>query len=97
MQIQLTGHKMDITPALREFAQDKLEKLTKFHDRITQIHVTFDVEKLRQIAEATLHIPGSECHARAESENMYKTIDQLIDKLVKQLRRHKEKVGGHRD
>ena len=95
MQIQLTGHKVEITPALREFTNNKLERIKRFSDHITSIHVTFDVEKVRQIAEAKINLHGSEIHARSESENMYTAIDMLVDKLMRQLTKHKEKHDGH--
>ena len=97
MQINFKGHRMDVTPALKAFTEDKLNKLERHFDKITAIHVTFDVEKLRHIAEATILIAKGEVHAEAESENMYTSIDQLIDKLDKQLMKHKEKNLGHRD
>lgn len=97
MQINFTGHRVDITPALKQFTEDKLHKLERHFDKINSIHVTFDVEKLRQIVEATLFISKGELHATSESENMYTAIDLLIDKLEKQLMKHKEKKLDHRD
>lgn len=94
MQLQMTGHKVEITPALREFTTSKFERIKRFSDHIISIHVIFDVEKVRQIAEATVNLHGSEIHARSESENMYTAIDMLIDKLTRQLIKHKEKQDG---
>lgn len=96
MQIQFTGHNVEITPALHEFTEQKFKRLFRHADKITSIHVTFDIDKIRQIAEATLFMPGTQIHARSESDDMYKTIDDLIDKLVKQLTKHKEKLTNHR-
>ena len=92
MQINFTGHRMDITPALRTFTQEKFDKLERHFDKITAINVVFDVEKLRQIAEATILIAKGEVHASSESEDMYTAIDILVDKLDRQLIKHKEKI-----
>lgn len=97
MQINITGHQMDITPALKTFTEEKFYKLERHFDKITAINVVFDVEKLRQIAEATILIAKGELHASAESEDMYSAIDGLVDKLDRQLIKHKEKLRGHRE
>lgn len=97
MQINLTGHRVDITPALRTFTEEKLSKLERHFDKITSIHVTFDVEKLRHIVESTILVSKGELHASSESENMYTAVDLLIDKLDKQLLKHKEKKLDHRN
>jgi len=97
MKINFTGHRMDVTPALKAFAQEKFDKLERHFDKITAINVVFDVEKLRQIAEATIHVNKGELHASSESDDMYTAIDLLVDKLDKQLIKHKEKMEDHRD
>lgn len=92
MQITFTGHHLDVTDALRQFTKEKIERIQRHFDRITSINVTFTVEKLRHIAEATMHVPGSILHASSESnEDMYAAIDLLIDKLDRQIKKHKEK------
>lgn len=92
-QIQLTGHNVDITDTLRSFIDDKFKRLTKHVERVTSIHVMLDFLKPRATAtaKAKLSIPHSEIFAEAESEDMYKTIDLLIDKIVRQLDKHKTK------
>ena len=97
MQINFTGHRLEITPALREYTISKFDKLQSHFDKISSINVIFDVEKLRQIAEATLHVSKAELHASSESENMYSSIDSLVEKLDRQLIKHKEKMKNHRD
>ena len=97
MQINITGHRMDVTPALRAFTEEKFDRLERHFDHITSINVVFDVEKLRQIAEATIYVAKGELHASAESEDMYAAIDVLVDKLNRQLLKHKGKLLGHRD
>lgn len=97
MQISFTGHRLDVTPALREFTTSKFDRLQRHFDKITSIHVTFDVEKLRQIAEATIFLSKAELHARSESQDMYSAVDILVDKLDRQIIKHKEKLQDHRD
>lgn len=92
LPIQFSGHGVGITQALHDFTTKKFERLQKHSDHITSIHVFFDVNKLSQIAEAKVHITGCEIFASAESEDMYKTIDILIDKLARQLDKHKSKM-----
>ncbi|KTD06005.1 ribosome-associated, sigma 54 modulation protein [Legionella gratiana] len=97
MQINITGHHMDVTPALRAFTEEKFDKLERHFDQITSINVVFGVEKLRQIAEATVYIAKGEVHASSESDDLYAAIDTLIDKLDRQLIKHKEKIRNHHD
>ncbi|AMG30276.1 ribosome hibernation promoting factor [Grimontia hollisae] len=95
MQINLTGHHVEITDALRDYVTTKFDKLERFFEHINNVHVVLNVEKLQQIAEATLHVNNGEIHAKADSENMYAAIDSLTDKLIKQLTKHKEKMNHH--
>ena len=97
MQINFTGHKMEVTHAIKRFTEEKLNKLERHFDKITSINVTFNVEKLMQIAEATILVSKAEVHASSEAENLYTAIDLLIDKLDKQLIKHKQKKLDHRD
>lgn len=96
MQIQFTGHNMDITPALRELTITKLERLKRRFDQISSIHVTFLVDKLRQQAKATLRVGGTQIIASSESEDMYKTVDALIERLCRRIQKRKEKDTEHR-
>lgn len=95
MQINFTGHRMEVTPAIRSFTQEKFDKLERHFDKITAINVIFDVEKLRQKAEATILIAKDVLHASSESEDLYTAIDALVDKLDRQLLKHKEKLRDH--
>ncbi|HEY9031042.1 MAG: ribosome hibernation promoting factor [Kangiella sp.] len=95
MQINLTGRHLDITDALRDFVNEKFAKLERHFDHINNVYVTLSVEKVRQIAEATLHVNGGEIFANSESEDMYAAIDLLIDKLDRQVIKHKEKMTRH--
>ena len=97
MQINFTGHRIEVTTALKTFTEEKFDKLERHFEKIMAINVIFDVEKLRQIAEATVLISKGELHASSESEDMYTAIDSLVDKLDRQLMKHKEKNLDHRD
>lgn len=97
MQIHFTGHQMEVTPALKAFTQEKLDKLKKHSNAMTAIHVIFKVEKLQQVVEATIMVAKGELHAKADATDMYAAIDSLIDKLDRQLLKHKEKTKNHRE
>jgi putative sigma-54 modulation protein len=94
LPIQFSGHDIEITQILRDFVNKKFGRLKKHFDHITSIHVFFNVSKMIQAAEATVHVPGCEVSAKAESEDMYKTIDLLVDKLMRQLDKHKGKLDS---
>lgn len=96
MQVNLTGHQVQVTPALREFTTGKLDRLQRHTAKINSIHVTFDVQKLQQIVEATVMINGTEIYARSIAEDMYSAVDGLIDKLDRQIIKYKEKDSDHR-
>jgi putative sigma-54 modulation protein len=92
MQINFTGHQLEVTDALRSFTTEKIQKLQRHFERILKVHVTFVIEKLAHIAEATIHIPGNDVHARSSSDmDMYSAVDLLVDKLDRQLIKLKEK------
>jgi putative sigma-54 modulation protein len=96
MQINLTGHHVDITNALRSYVDTKFERLERHFDHVTNVHVVLTVEKLRQKAEANLHLNGANVFADATHEDMYAAIDSLVDKLDRQVKKHKEKMTNHR-
>jgi len=91
MQLSLTGQNLEITPSIHDYASSKFNKLTKHFSQITQAHAILSVEKQRQKAEATLNIKGNDIHAESSADNLYAAIDLLVDKLDRQLIKHKEK------
>lgn len=95
MQLNVTGHHVEITAPLRDYVTGKMEKLERYFDHVTNVHVVLSVEKLRQKAEATIHITGNDLYADAEDADMYAAIDALVDKLDRQIKKHKEKVTDH--
>ncbi len=96
MHINVTGHHIDITPALRSYVEAKLTKIQRHFDHVTNAHVILTIEKERQKAEATIHVNRASLFADAEHSDMYTAIDKLIDKLDRQVKKHKEKLSDHR-
>lgn len=95
MQLNVTGHHVDVTPALREYIDTKLARLERHFDHVTDIHCVLTVEKLSHKAEATVHLSGGTVHADAVDQDMYAAVDSLIDKLDRQVKKHKEKLTDH--
>lgn len=92
MQLSITGHHVELTESLNEYIHQKFEKLERHYDQITQVHVVLTVQKHEHMAEATAHVSGGELFANASDEDMYAAIDALVDKLDRQLIKHKEKT-----
>jgi putative sigma-54 modulation protein len=95
MQINVTGHHVDITDPMRDYVNEKFERLERHFDNVTDVHVVLSVEKLRHRAEATMHITGGKLFADNTEEDMYAAIDGLTDKLDRQIKKHKEKITDH--
>ena len=94
MQLNVSGHHVEVTDPLRDYVENKFERLQRHFDQITNTQVTLIVEKMVQKSEATIHISGADIFAASESEDMYAAIDALADKLDRQLIKHKEKSRG---
>jgi putative sigma-54 modulation protein len=92
MQINISGHHVDVTEAMQGYVEEKMSKLTRHFDNITTGQVTLTVEKGRQVAEATVHVTGTDLHAKSEHDDMYAAIDLMTDKLDRQVLKHKEKT-----
>ena len=100
MNLTISGHHLDITPSLREYVLTKLDRVTRHFDQVVDVTVLLSVEKLkekerRQKAEVTLHVKGKDIFVEHSSEDMYAAIDQLMDKLDRQVCRHKGKLQDH--
>ncbi len=95
MQLTITGHHIDVTPALRNKVESKLAKLERHFDNLTDIHCVLTVEKLQHKAEATVNMSGGTVHADAIELDMYAAVDSLVDKLSRQVTKHKEKLTDH--
>lgn len=96
MQINVSGHHIEVTDSLRQYVETKLERLERHYDQITNVHVILRVEKQGQKAEATVRIQGGDIFAEAESDDLYAAIDMLVDKLDRQLIKQKEKMKDHK-
>ena len=95
MQLSVTGHHVEVTPALKGYVEKKLERIVRHFDYVLDVHCVLTVEKLRQTAEATLHVSGGSIHADATEPDMYAAIDALTDKLDRCVKKHKEKRTDH--
>ncbi|MEO5733452.1 MAG: ribosome-associated translation inhibitor RaiA [Rubrivivax sp.] len=100
MNLTISGHHLDVTPALKEYAVSKLEKVTRHFDQVVDVNVLLTVEKLkekerRHKAEVTLHVKGKGIFVEHSAEDMYASIDQLMDKLDRQVMRHKDRLQDH--
>jgi putative sigma-54 modulation protein len=93
MQFQLSGQQIEVTQALRDHATAKLDRLIRLDDKLTSLSVVLAVDKLQQCAEGTLRVAGATLHAEATEPDMYASIDVVFDKLVNQLRKHREKLS----
>jgi putative sigma-54 modulation protein len=95
MQINITGHHVDVTPALRAYVTEKMQKLVRHFDQVNSVHVILKVEKLEQHAEATVNAGGRTLFATDTAPDMYASIDGLVDKLDRQVRRYKDRITDH--
>ena len=91
MNLHLTGHHVEITPAIRDYVTAKLERINRHFDHVIDVNVVMTVEKLDQRIEANVHLSGKDIHVQSNDGDMYAAIDSLIDKLDRQVIRHKEK------
>jgi putative sigma-54 modulation protein len=95
MNLNISGHHVELTAPLRGYVATKLKRLERHFDHLIQASVILTVDKLRHKAEATVHTRGADLHAQAIDENMYAAIDGLVDKLDSQTRKFKEKTRDH--
>ncbi len=95
MNLNIQGHHVDLTDSLRNYVSGKIERLERHMDGLLEINVILAVEKLRHKAEATLHVSGANLFAESVEDDMYAAIDGLVDKLDRQVRKHKEKRVDH--
>lgn len=95
MQIDFTGHQVEVTEAIRSYTKKRFERLQRHFQHILTIGVTFTIEKLDQVAKAIVHVPGATLQASAKASDMYAAIDELADKLDRQLIEHHRKQSAH--
>ncbi len=95
MNLNINGHHLEVTPAIRNYVIEKLDRVRRHFDHVIDASVTLSVVKLVQRADVTLHVRGKDIHAEASHENLYAAIDALADKLDRQVLRHKDKLTNH--
>ncbi|SDG62688.1 ribosome hibernation-promoting factor, HPF/YfiA family [Propionivibrio dicarboxylicus] len=95
MNLQITGHHLEVTPAIHDYVTGKLERVTRHFDSVIDVAVILSVEKLKQKAEVTVHLSGKDVHVEAIEEDLYAAIDVLADKLDRQIQKHKEIQKDH--
>lgn len=96
MNLNLTGTHLDITPAIRDYVVAKLDRVTRHFDHVIDVSVVMSVAKLQHKVEVNLHTRGKDIHVEAIETDMYAAIDALVDKLDRQVLKHKEKLALHR-
>jgi putative sigma-54 modulation protein len=94
MNLNVSGHHLDVTPAMRTYVSGKLDRVTRHFDHVIDAHVILSVDKLQQKAEVTLHVRGKDIHAECADADLYAAIDLLIDKLDRQVIKYKDKANA---
>ena len=95
MNLQISGHHLEVTPAIHDYVMDKVGRITRHFDNVIDVNVILSVEKLKQKAEVTVHLSGKDVHVEAVEEDLYAAIDGLADKLDRQIQKHKQKLQDH--
>ena len=96
MNLTISGHHLEVTPALREYMESKLQRLQRHFDQHCEIRTQMALNKPDHHVEATVNLPGKTLHADASAPTMYAAIDLLADKLDRLVIKHKEKSQDHR-
>jgi len=96
MQVSITGHHVEVTEALKAYVEEKIQKIKRHFDNVVDVHVILTVEKLQQKAEAAVQVSGAKLYAEDTQEDMYAAIDFMVDKLDRQIVKHKEKLQNRR-
>ncbi len=92
MNLHMTGHHLEITPSIRDYVNTKMIRINRHFDHVIDVNMILSVEKLRQKVEANVHLSGKDIFAESENDDMYAAIDLLVDKLDRQIVKHKEKI-----
>ena len=92
MNLNVSGHHLEVTPAIRTYVGGKLDRVTRHFDHVIDAHVILSVDKLLQKAEVTLRVPGKDIHAECIDADLYAAIDLLVDKLDRQVIKYKDKI-----
>lgn len=95
MNLNLSGHHVTITPSIRGHVNSKLERIARHFDHVINVNVILSVEKLRQKAEATVHVRGKEIFVENEDQDLYTAIDMMAEKLDRSILKYKDKLRAH--
>jgi len=100
MNLTISGHHLDVTPALRDYVTNKLDRINRHFDQVVDVKVILTVEKQkekerRQRAECNIHVKGNDLFAESSHEDLYAAVDELVDKLDRQVSRHKTRLQNH--
>ncbi|WP_374512945.1 ribosome hibernation-promoting factor, HPF/YfiA family [Niveibacterium sp.] len=95
MNLNITGHHLEVTAALRDYVTSKLDRVIRHFDHVTSVNVILSVDKLKQKAEVTVHVRGKDIFVESIDEDLYAAIDAMTDKLDRQVLKHKEKSYDH--
>ena len=95
MNLQISGHHLEITPAIHDYVTGKLERVTRHFDNVIDVNVILSVDKLKQKAEVTVHLSGKDVYVESIDEDLYAALDSLVDKLERQIQKHKQKIQDH--
>jgi putative sigma-54 modulation protein len=96
MNLNLTGRHLEITPAIRQHVTDKIAKIKSHFESVMDVTVILSVDKLRQKAEGSVHLSGKDVFVESEDDNLYVAIDNMVEKLDRQIIKHKEKFEARR-
>src|SRR5215216_3810628 len=96
MNLNVSGHHVEVTPAILSYVRSKIQRVTRHFDHVIDAHVILTVNKIRQKAEVTLHVRGKDLHCESEQDDLYAAIDLLADKLDRQVLRYKDKRNDKR-
>ena len=100
MNLTISGHHLDVTPALRNYVTSKLDKINRHFDQVVDVKVILSIEKpkekeRRQRAECNIHVKGNDLFAESSHHDLYAAVDELVDKLDRQVARHKTRLQDH--
>lgn len=100
MNLTISGHHVEVTAAIREYVQTKLERVTRHFDQVIDIAVILTVDQSREKekrhkADINLHLSGKDIHVESSAHDLYAAIDTLVDKLDRQVLKHKDKIQNH--
>ena len=100
MNLTISGHHLDVTPALRSYVTNKLDRISRHFDQVVDVKVILTVEnqkekERRQRAECNIHVKGNDLFAESSHHDLYAAVDELVDKLDRQVVRHKTRLQNH--